>query len=297
MSCFETLRCRPYYQRRYGRPLREVVSWKIHQIFLQSLYYRRPLREVVSWKVNIDKAAKSNFLSTSAWGRELKDTSQYVKCCFSGRPLREVVSWKNHADVTTETPSSSTSAWGRELKGFIHSDWQIWNMSTSAWGRELKGIFYSGIIITACRRPLREVVSWKMMYHGQREELFVDLCVRSWVERRRWLLWLSGRWSTSAWGRELKDLTAGIHILIVKSTSAWGRELKDTNGQPNYFHNRRPLREVVSWNSLLYLNILSEICRPLREVVSWKNVSAQHYLDVLRSTSAWGRELKEMKKL
>ena len=75
------------------------------------------------------------------------------------------------------------------------------------------------------------------------------------------------------------------------STSSWGRELKLKNGLEGGAYNRRPPREVVSWNTIVerkngwgrlstsswgrelkYQNknkILFEKCRPPREVVSW----------------------------
>ena len=81
-------------------------------------------------------------------------------------------------------------------------------------------------------------------------KIAVDLFVRSWVET--WSPWPC--------------------VTRQPSTSSWGRELKhkyDTTGKRR--NKCRPLREVVSWNSLAFMELCKENGRPLREVVSWNS--------------------------
>ena len=59
----------------------------------------------------------------------------------------------------------------------------------------------------------------------------------------------------------------------------------------NHFGSR-PLREVVSWNAMKTVCSIWSNCRPLREVVSWNiNNTATNPIETV-STSSWGRELK-----
>ena len=98
----------------------------------------------------------------------------------------------------------------------------------------------------------------------------VDLFVRSWVEIG-YVPGSSGtNWSTSSWGRELKCLLTAQFQIRFSSTSSWGRELKWTHPRSTVgAEDRRPLREVVSWNVSLSHFFLASWRRPLREVVSW----------------------------
>ena len=98
------------------------------------------------------------------------------------------------------------------------------------------------------------------------------------------------------------------------STSAWGSELKYWLNECHRTALRLPLREVVSWNDfsclfsslsqpstsawgseLKYIKrfLLRSVLRlPLREVVSWNAVQACLMDTPASSTSAWGSELK-----
>ena len=126
-------------------------------------------------------------------------------------------------------------------------------------------------------RPLREVVSWNAPCVSSTRTLSVDLFVRSWVE--------------------IKVIPQ--KSIRLRSTSSWGRELKLFSKIFLHNKNRRPLREVVSWNvisepkecpirrstsswgrELKYPNIkawMLDNSRPLREVVSW-NIRSYSYL-------------------
>ena len=91
-----------------------------------------------SWEV----ADLPLLLSTSLWGRELKDTPLQILCGTRSRPPCEVVNWKRTSSTPVPrnpsrppcevvnwkivcsrlTPGKfqSTSLWGRELKGLTH---------------------------------------------------------------------------------------------------------------------------------------------------------------------------------
>ena len=141
-------------------------------------------------------------------------------------------------------------------------------------------------------RPLREVVSWNTDDGKPRDIIRVDLFVRSWVET-------------------LYFLISKPHI---SSTSSWGRELKRKHlPKDNPERSRRPLREVVSWNTSevdegrrnklstsswgreLKLSRSSRTpvfsSRPLREVVSWNCLGASYVVEAqcrpLREVVSW----------
>ena len=77
-----------------GRPLREVVSWNEDAYKAAAKDISRPLREVVSWNDEAKKSAQVSNVSTSSWGRELKQLHWLPKALCH----------------------KSTSSWGRELK-------------------------------------------------------------------------------------------------------------------------------------------------------------------------------------
>ena len=122
-----------------------------------------------------------------------------------------------------------------------------------------------------CGRPLREVVSWNFSSWRWWKSSNVDLFVRSWVETKM-LIRLLPRISVDLFVR------SWVETLIKDSV-------------PNQIV-RRPLREVVSWNSTVFGGIVGTAKvdlfvrswvetymamglywlyrgRPLREVVSW----------------------------
>ena len=76
------------------------------------------------------------------------------------------------------------------------------------------------------------------------------------------------------------------------STSAWGSELKWNKCYKKNKTFGLPLREVVSWNSHFCQVPHSWQCLPLCEVVSWNLTFFREDTTSLRSTSAWGSELK-----
>ena len=148
-------------------------------------------------------------LSTSLWGRELKD----------------------HDVARQEIVAASTSLWGRELKAVMVVDGVISSVSTSLWGRELKDHLSLLLLLPDTVDLL--VRSWveRLPVHSDFSSHFVDLLVRSWVERyplasriffdevdllvRSWVermitkQSISTVASTSLWGRELKEICVG----------------------------------------------------------------------------------------
>ena len=120
-------------------------------------------------------------------------------------------------------------------------------------------------------RPLREVVSWNMTIANADCDKIVDLFVRSWVEIRLLLPIPTLTMSTSSWGRELKY------------------KLTELN---NWIYERRPLREVVSWNANV-VNPMIGVAVDLF-VRSWVEIHQLLTIPTLpmMSTSSWGRELK-----
>ena len=120
----------------------------------------------------------------------------------------------------------STSSWGRELKYRRYAVKTIHVSSTSSWGRELKYPIRLMSELTQCRPPC-EVVSWNVpllcnfCYH------FVDLLVRSWVERLDFPIFPkrhSGRppCEVVSWN----NCRTRRSVMPKMSTSLWGRELK-----------------------------------------------------------------------
>ena len=144
--------------------------------------------------------------STSAWGRELKEDMMFSM----QRSTTSTSAWgrelKDTQTITNSSANMSTSAWGRELKDFPRYTEHLESKSTSAWGRELKEkkIHQYGCIkaVDLCVR------SWVERDPGMLYDMteIVDLCVRSWVESREGEENERSYTSTSAWGRELKDL-------------------------------------------------------------------------------------------
>ena len=142
------------------------------------------------------------------------------------------------------------------------------------------------------RRPLREVVSWNNKHVSYNASYVVDLFVRSWVEIKMLQVLTRLKLSTSSWGRELKCKKSFSPVVYSASTSSWGRELKyQWNHHENGFHERRPLREVVSWNTIIEECYDFDSSRPLREVVSWntskQRVAIQQDSLPLREVVSW----------
>ena len=129
-------------------------------------------------------------------------------------------------------------------------------------------MLYIGTLIQC--RPLREVVSWNLHCHAP----------APFLPR-----------STSSWGRELKYWR---HYLVeghCVSTSSWGRELKFCVNITSSCYSGRPLREVVSWNTIYgFFDISWKVDLFVR---SWVEIFAVNLsTSWLMSTSSWGRELK-----
>ena len=119
------------------------------------------------------------------------------------------------------------------------------------------------------RRPPCEVVNWKGNYNEQTG---------------------SSYWSTSLWGRELKDLTVPLYRLSAVSTSLWGRELKGLSCSSCSSVICRPPCEVVNWKIYRPAD-QANVCVDLL-VRSWiERLSSCVWLFASKSTSLWGREL------
>ena len=196
--------------------------------------------------------------STSSWGRELKQEQVSITVDAASRPLREVVSWNTIDEQENKTPVASTSSWGRELKQIF------WYATTDH-----------------CGRPLREVVSWNMLARQYPSEMQVDLFVRSWVETIT-TVENSRNSKVDLFVRSWVETVGGIQNgSRFKSTSSWGRELKLLWHRKTVRSHCRPLREVVSWNSIIDSWHRFSQCRPLREVVSWNEKEQQTVTDVV----------------
>ena len=143
-----------------------------------------------------------------------------------------------------------------------------------------------------CCRPLREVVSWNTTLLGTGCRIGVDLFVRSWVEMPVPPLEYPHTQSTSSWGRELKWFFQIGRVAATMSTSSWGRELKYKQLRKQKRSLRRPLREVVSWNTIKQLEKTKKSVDLF--VRSWVEMTTSNACarDSLLSTSSWGRELK-----
>ena len=143
-------------------------------------------------------------LSTSSWGRELKCQVGEAIVWTIRRPLREVVSWNLKEDLGNIS---------LEVDLFVRSWVEIYLSSEYAVGqnrRPLREVVSWNVNNCAnpcslIRRPLREVVSWNLNW--------LNCCIicigRPLREVVSWNIYkgkapLSGRWSTSSWGRELK---------------------------------------------------------------------------------------------
>ena len=167
-------------------------------------------------------------------------------------------------------------------------------MSTSLWGRELKGDPWT--LRDFSTRVDLLVRSWieRWLEVARSNPILVDLLVRSWIES----LPLS-----SLSRAEMVDLLVRSWIerspisrekWRKKSTSLWGRELKDIMDIQDIDKFCRPPCEVVNWkNSLHEINSLL-YRRPPCEVVNWKGWEMTGSVPVRRSTSLWGRELKDV---
>ena len=189
-------------------------------------------------------------MSTSLWGRELKD---------SGRRFRSV---RHCVDLLVRS-------WIERIISTAHLWWKM--RSTSLWGRELKVTARSAEIIfwncrppcevvnwkvvtdtyqlSRCCRPPCEVVNWKILDSRCFRNNFVDLLVRSWIERL-FPIWKNRTEKVDllvrSWIERLthihKDHSGRVDLLVrswierivlfiatftaAMSTSLWGRELK-----------------------------------------------------------------------
>ena len=182
------------------------MNWKVNRVLQDPRLLRRPPCEVVNWKFNafpcfliavVDLLVRSwiersnrtenafKRLSTSLWGRELKEIKQSNSEKNIGRPPCEVVNWKTFvkcvAIIQTSRPPCEVVNWKAAVTAVVTEGVK----STSLWGRELKVL----ILVISTRdysRPPCEVVNWKTMME-YRKELSLK--------------------STSLWGRELKGLS------------------------------------------------------------------------------------------
>ena len=174
------------------------------------------------------------------------------------------------------------------------------------------------IIVDICGRPPCEVVNWKTIFRrsitncglstslwGRElkvkdgvfrvDALGVDLLVRSWIERRTKTHKIPmTRMSTSLWGRELKEpvrcwpCRAVWVDLLVRS---WIERSHPCTQKRGAF--RRPPCEVVNWKPLYCVHLHCPRVDLL--VRSWieSDLKTGTKGTSIKSTSLWGRELKE----
>ena len=140
--------------------------------------------------------------------------------------------------------------------------WNLWLMSID--------------FVTNCCLPLREVVSWNE----------IRVCIRPHF-----------RQSTSAWGSELKLLTAAgkdlEHCLPLREVVSWNTSRNNINVP----WSGLPLREVVSWNISGNLNSPARSMSTSAWGSELKCISETKITGMTSSTSAWGSELKYHKEL
>ena len=220
-------------------------------------------------KYEINQKYPTGLSSTSSWGRELKYLCRYRQYPLWRRPPREVVSW-NFPFVCRSLehrrrPPREVVSWNMSS-----SDKSLVPSSTSSWGRELK---YYKVLHHYCQR--QSTSSWG------RELKFIFFVILKF-----------SIWSTSSWGRELKYCCYCYSCCCLLSTSSWGRELKWHSQLDSIRIDRRPPREVVSWNFENISEVYFWLRRPPREVVSWNTECCCCCRKAAKSTSSWGRELK-----
>ena len=255
-----------------SHPLREDVSWNVSygRYFLCENCH--PLREDVSWNI----------------------TFRYCICVpLCRHPLREDVSWNRKQRIRSVhwnvvilfvrmwvemsiahdlnwlgLPSSSS--WGCELKCSLPGTTATVPWSSSSWGCELK--FH---LASVTPPHLLSSSSWgcELKFSWQSPcsiPAIVILFVRMWVEMVQ----------------RQKSQT------LCQSSSSWGCELKCHVPNRKTWKHSHPLREDVSWNSLLLILSQNYLRHPLREDVSWNNCWTRRGRSRSWSSSSWGCELK-----
>ena len=187
----------------------------------------------------------------------------------------------------------STSSWGRELKYQPSYCCITCQMSTSSWGRELKcqltnqdgcmtcvDLFvrswveiptFSNMLLCNSGRPLREVVSWNVVYETIISHLY-SRPLREVVS-----------WNTSP--------TYGS-LTVNRSTSSWGRELKYWLMYSQIMLNLVDLfvRSWVEISICREFNVNEEVDLFVRSWVEIPLTTSEALASP--STSSWGRELK-----
>ena len=283
---YNSIRCRPLREvvswnksvytgreKEYSRPLREVVSWNINSSSPSSncnsstsswgrelkspapLVNVLPLTSTSSWgrelKCYIQPMPYLLKLSTSSWGRELKYLSRYHSLL------------KVYVDLFVRS-------WVEIYRKRYLKDWWQVDLFVRSWvemiipslcppvlsSRPLREVVSWNIVIITnqrknLRRPLREVVSWNILYGSV-------LC-EEWG-------------STSSWGRELKcwkinrwkrgktvdlfvrswvEISAVLLLHYMSNVDLFVRSWVEMPAhQSGWMYDlRRPLREVVSWNT------------------------------------------------
>ena len=171
------------------------------------------------------------------------------------------------------------------------------------------------IIVDICGRPPCEVVNWKNL----KDCFFHDYSSRPPCEVVNWKFCLvfmisPSRASTSLWGRELKVVDLLLQHFGQGRPPCEVVNWKILRVISWRYEGGRPPCEVVNWKNQKSVGGRHEKSRPPCEVVNWKTEEqAQEirshvdllvrswierslickYLQTIRSTSLWGRELKE----
>ena len=204
------------------------------------------------------------------------------------------MSWNREGFKIKNSGGLSTSSWGRELKWIAKippEAIQDVDLFVRSWV-EIFGHLIS--LFHNLGRPLREVVSWNMKQTEIQAKYFtVDLFVRSWVEiwnRQKFKQNISVDLFVRSWVEmgKISDWNTMIKVdLFVRS---WVEI-----AQVHFFACqglRRPLREVVSWNTNIWLIVwTAKVDLFVRSWVEIKYIKSKN-LAWIASTSSWGRELK-----
>ena len=164
--------------------------------------------------------------------------------------------------------------------------------SASSWGCELKCFGISCFCASAMSASSwgceLKCLYWQIKF----TQIIVSLFVRLWVEIMTGEDKSNDNKSASSWGCELKFLIIIASILKcsqpLREAVSWNTLMKKKWKRKK----SQPLREAVSWNGIKNLEGKAILGQPLREAVSWNNFkqsNAQSWLEgqPLREAVSW----------
>ena len=274
----------------WGRELKEICFPYAH------INHCRPPCEVVNWKNTIvsirEKRRKVDLLVRSWIERPYSGRFSELK---NRRPPCEVVNWKIKAMHSSSNRFSRPPCEVVNWKGtkLFRIKALVVDLLVRSWIERL--IIYT-TTFTLFRRPPCEVVNWKRFFRQpllhrdrrppcevvnwknyrllrRRRRSKVDLLVRSWIERTLPASTFAERYRRPPC--EVVNWKTTVHAVWVQI---------------------RVDLLVRSWieRSLRLQNHSQKTGRPPCEVVNWKNILRSVSNFHLRSTSLWGRELKDV---